>query len=342
MKKKLLICLIVVLVAAISIGLFFLLKKDDPKPAKNKYKFIYLGSYREDLDLEENYVFTSYDEFKEIFEDSKLTEEDFKNNNYILIPIGYDSCSERNIEPVSYKIDGKNVIVNVEYEASCGVCPLDYMYYLIKADKDLTEINLDINYKAVNDPQCDPNVSYKPIIYLYPSNNMNVVVKLGKPSLLTTTYPLYNGKWEVLATPSGELFDKNGRSYYGLYWEGINYISDEFNDGFVVKKEDLVSFLEDKLSILGLTEREANEFIVYWLPELEKSEYNLIRFENLEKINEQMPLDVTPAPDTIIRVFMEFKPINKPVNIKPQQLTKVSRNGFTVVEWGGTKITSSN
>lgn len=341
MKKKLLIVFTILLIVLIGFGLFFLFKKEDTKVVKNKYKFIYLGSYNDDLELKDNYVFSSYEEFIKIFKDSKLSEKDFENNNYILIPIKYDYCSEQNIKPISYKIDGNKVVVNVEYEAHCGVCPLEYMYYLIKVSKDISSVDLDIKYKATNDPECDPNVSYKPIIYLYPEQNMNVVVKLGKPSLLTTTYPLYNGKWEVLATTSGELFDKNGRSYYGLYWEGLNYISSEFEDGFVVKKDDLATFLEEKLSILGLTEREANEFIIYWLPELEKNEYTLIRFESLEKINEQMPLDINPNPDTIIRVFMEFKAIDKPIDIKPQNLTKAVRKGFTVVEWGGTKITSS-
>ena len=37
----------------------------------------------------------------------------------------------------------------------------------------------------------------------------------------------------------------------------------------------------------------------------------------------------------LIRVYMDFKVIDKKVNIKEQKLTSVSREGFTVVEWGG-------
>ena len=50
---------------------------------------------------------------------------------------------------------------------------------------------------------------------------------------------------------------------------------------------DVIKFLEEKLGILGLTEREAEEFIVYWLPLMEKNKYNYIRFETLEEINEK-------------------------------------------------------
>ena len=58
----------------------------------------------------------------------------------------------------------------------------------------------------------------------------------------------------------------------------------------------------------------------------------------MDEINEQMPLEVTPAPDTIIRVLMEYKPINEYIKIDEQVLTKAERNGFTVVEWGGSLI----
>ena len=37
--------------------------------------------------------------------------------------------------------------------------------------------------------------------------------------------------------------------------------------------------------MLGLNDREAEEFIVYWLPKLEENKYNLIRFETAEEIN---------------------------------------------------------
>ena len=176
------------------------------------------------------------------------------------------------------------------------------------------------------------------MIYLYPEVDTKVTVKLGYPELLTTTYPVYKDKWEVSAKPNGDLVDENGRTFYGLYWEGLNNISNNFKDGFVVAKEDLVSFFEEKLEILGLNDKEANEFIVYWLPILEKNEYNLIRFESLDVINKEMPLNINPNPDTIVRVLMEYKPLEKPVSIKTQVLEKVSRKGFTVVEWGGTKL----
>ena len=115
----------------------------------------------------------------------------------------------------------------------------------------------------------------------------------------------------------------------------LTYIKE---DGFVVKGKDSIKFLEEKLEILGLNERESEEFIVYWLPKLEANKYNYIRFETIEEIEEDMPLIINPVPDTMIRIVMNFKGLDKPINVKEQKLTTPIREGFTIVEWGGTEI----
>ncbi len=181
--------------------------------------------------------------------------------------------------------------------------------------------------------------SAKPIIYLYPEKNEKIEVKLMKPEKLTTSYPKYNESWKVFAKPNGELINlENQRELYSLYWEGKNNVKHNTKEGFIVEGKDVCKFLEEKLSILGLNERESEEFIIYWLPKLEENKYNFIRFETKEEINEDMPLEIVPRPDIIIRVMMAYKKILVPHKVKEQQLEKVERNGFTVVEWGGTQI----
>ena len=95
--------------------------------------------------------------------------------------------------------------------------------------------------------------------------------------------------------------------------------------------------LEDALAQLGLTRKEANEFIVYWLPQMEDNPYNLITFQQ-EAYTEAAKITVTPAPDSILRVFMAWKPLEKPMDIPTQTLPTFERHGFTVVEWGGAKV----
>ena len=109
-------------------------------------------------------------------------------------------------------------------------------------------------------------------------------------------------------------------------------------DGFIVNKTDVASFLEEKLNILGLNEREAEEFIVYWLPRLQQNEYNYIRFATTDEINKNMPLEFSEKPDTLIRVLMIYKGIEEPIKVKEQKLTSPERTGFVAVEWGGSEI----
>ncbi len=180
---------------------------------------------------------------------------------------------------------------------------------------------------------------YKPMLYVYPTEDMDLTIKLKNDNLITYSYPKYNNEWRVHATVDGNLYDyETGRNYYALFWEGIDNNIYDMNEGFIVAGKDTVKFLEEKLSILGLNDKEVNEFIVYWLPKMEDNKYNYIRFRTEEEINAYMPIEFSSNPDTLIRVYMDFKVLDKKVNIKEQKLTSVSREGFTVVEWGGREL----
>ena len=110
---------------------------------------------------------------------------------------------------------------------------------------------------------CAPGVYYKPIIYLYPEEKTDISVKLGYPELITTDYPSYDDEWNVTAYPNGNL-EIDNRNYYALYYESQNKISFEKTDtGFIVESDKVAEFLEEKLAILDLNERESEEFIVY-------------------------------------------------------------------------------
>ena len=190
------------------------------------------------------------------------------------------------------------------------------------------------NYWCNSDWACD----WKPIIYLYPIIETEVNVKFWTPENLLHTYPKYSSeKWRnVVAQPNWDLEDiDTWRKLYALYREWKSDIPTNFDEWFVVAWKDIIPFLEEKLAILWLNEREAEEFIVYWLPQMEGNEYNLIRFETIEEQDENMPLNITPTPDTIIRVMMDWKAIDEPVDIPEQHLTTPERIGFTVVEWWG-------
>ena len=187
-------------------------------------------------------------------------------------------------------------------------------------------------YFAPNPANC---LLAKPVIYLYPEKSTDVSVKIQCDGKLTVTYPEYGNGWHVLAQPDGTLTDlKDGRQYSYLFWEARTSINYDFSEAFCVNGKDTAAFLRDALSQLGLTPREYNDFIVYWLPLMQGSKYNLISFQGKPYEN-AAKLDISPAPDSILRVFMAWKPLNAPITVKPQALDTFIRKGFTVVEWGG-------
>lgn len=174
----------------------------------------------------------------------------------------------------------------------------------------------------------------KPVIYLYPEEETEITVALDFTGDLTCTYPAYENGWTVTAAPDGTLTDGDGREYNYLFWEGISDAQYDLSQGFVVSGEDTERFLEEKLSLLGLTDQEAGDFITYWLPRMQENPYNLISFQT-EAYTQTAALTISPEPDSLIRVFMVFQSLDAPIRIPEQNLISPVRTGFAVVEWGG-------
>ena len=184
----------------------------------------------------------------------------------------------------------------------------------------------------------DEPMSEKPVLYLYPETETLVSVGLDLDGGLTSSYPAYEDGWTVLAAPGGTLTDpESRREYYCLFWEGTSGTEYDFSTGYCVAGEETASFLEGALAALGLTQREANEFLIYWLPRMEGNPYNLISFQT-DAYTDAARLTIDPAPDTLIRVFMAWKGLEEPVEVAPQRLAAPERTGFTVVEWGGAEV----
>lgn len=175
----------------------------------------------------------------------------------------------------------------------------------------------------------------KPVIYLYPTKNTQVSVKVGAD--ITKSEPLYpqNG-WTVLARPNGELFYQN-QSYPYLFWEGLGQgiYPDYRNRGTLVTQHNFIPTLKSQLSKLGLNPTESADFLDFWQEKLPKTPYVRLTWLNTSDMNTLAPLSVNPRPDTIIRLFLEFEGLEKPVNLTPQKLSAPVRRGFTLVEWGG-------
>lgn len=299
--------------------------------------------------IEENYnyenkIISSYSEYQELLislnEKNTLTRKDFRNRKYLALFLRENACSE-SIKSVTLKEnDSQKIKVQVNVDLLCGFCTSVTKLYFIPINKNTaSNAEIKIETKTKRTEKCSKYTVDKPIIYLYPETTKQVEVKLGKPENVIRSYPKYVDSWKVLAEPSGKLTDLNtNKNLYSLYWEGKIENTNNYSDGFIVKKADLVEFFEEKLSVLGLSYKEQEEFIIYWLPQLDSNDYTFIRFMTKEEIDEEMPLEVTPTPDNTIRVWMQYKKVNSTYQVKEQMLTSPTREGFTLVEWGGTQI----
>ena len=176
----------------------------------------------------------------------------------------------------------------------------------------------------------------KPVIYLYPEKEGKVSVQVSPNGGFKLTDPEYNNGWEVMAKPNGELTNLfDGKKYPYLFWEGYAYNYMRPNEGFLVAEKQVKPFLEKVLAKLGLIKVEADEFIAFWEPKMHEQPYYFISFVPQSQFEVMAPLNVSPAPDTVIRVFMDYQGLEKPVMTMQPKIVTPIRKGFTVVEWGG-------
>ena len=177
----------------------------------------------------------------------------------------------------------------------------------------------------------------KPVIYVYPEKPMEVSVSInitkGKFSVVYPKFNEGNNSWKIKANPNGDI-EINNRKYPYLFYECDSYFNQETNEGFIVDENNAETFLEEKLKFLGLNDKEKTDFITFWLPVLLKNKLSLCSFQSKEFF-EHIPMNVSPKPDTLIRIFLTIKKIDAPIEVKEQKLERHERKGFTVVEWGG-------
>ena len=238
--------------------------------------------------------------------------------------------------------DGKKeyFIETAESMMSIGLIEVGKLYS-VKELAGIIKTNIDSIYEPYepSEPAEEENpATAKPVIYLYPEKETEVTVKLDFDGRITYTYPALNNGWKVLARPDGTLTNlADGSTLYYLFWEGTARPEWTYEKGFVVKGSETESFLRENLAKMGLTPREYNDFITYWVPRMQENPYNLISFSG-DEYSEIAKLTVDPEPDSLIRIHMVWKALDEPIEIEPQVLPTFERKGFTLVEWGGTEI----
>lgn len=347
MKKK------KILFIGVAIFLVFLLI--EIQHFRQKKEYVIVQEYKKLSEITENqfFFYSSYEEYVQnkkenavfsFMHSSIRTEEDLEQalkdgKNFLFLTMDVNPCGE-NITLDKMETIGETVKLYLNNNLSCGVCSKETITYIYEMEKSVERIEkIEPYMRTTSSMQCDTNVAYKPILYIYPTEEMDLQIFLENASSLTHTYPKYEKGWNIHVFPNGNIYDYHTkRNYYALYWEGRDTTKIDTTVGFVVAGDKTVSFLEEKLSYLGLNEREINEFIIYWIDKLENNPYNYIHFRTTEKMNEARNITFSKTPDTFLRIMMDYAPLLEEKEVKEQDLKSIKRTGFTVVEWGGRRI----
>lgn len=190
--------------------------------------------------------------------------------------------------------------------------------------------------KFTSNKYAPPAECGKPVIYLYPETPTDVFVKLAPQGGFSYTEPEYGNGWLVRAEPDGNLTElSSGKNYPYLFWEGRGGIYQTPEKGFVVARAGVHNFLVEKLTKLGVNQKETADFLEFWEPRMQSAPYYFVTFLGTQAMNNIAPITVTPKPDTVIRILMDFLPLEKPVEVEGFEIKTPVRRGFTVVEWGG-------
>ena len=175
----------------------------------------------------------------------------------------------------------------------------------------------------------------KPVVYLYPQATTEFSVKVGADVKISIpTYDPTTG-WQGVARPDGSLTIA-GNTYNSLFWEGPGYGEyPAIVSGTIVPTSMAVGVIRTQLQELGLTEKESADFLEYWSDKMPNKPFTRLTWLTTSQLNELAPLAITPKPDTLIRVFLDYSGLDTPIDLPKQELLTIPRNGFTVVEWGG-------
>jgi hypothetical protein len=231
-----------------------------------------------------------------------------------------------------------------EYRTTSGKYVLEFFihsdYYEIKTDSIPISKGCSRLIQLFFKSAVIPIMEEKPVIYLYSDSVQEVNLRFKNPSLLKFTYPEYKNEWRLTTMKDGKL-KIDGKTLDYLFWEGNANFSEKTvtsQEGFLIKGNETVKFLDQQLSFMGLNEREKEDFITYWAPRMINNKYNKIKFLFTDEISVYAPIEIQPKPQQFFRVFMIFQAASADEKVQGQILPQIQRNGLTVIEWGGAEV----
>lgn len=212
----------------------------------------------------------------------------------------------------------------------------------------LKEQGMGDPYDRSNNEIPDPNTGipvYKPNIYIYSNRDMAVNVKLSQYGKITKSIPLYdkyNG-WDANIF-NGSI---NGINDYLFYEALVPDKGFQKEKGWIINGSTGGNSLEKDLSrivdLYGFNAKEKKDLLEYWCNKLDSKTAYAVFPQDTTIVDNIMPVDISPSPDNIFRIWFYFSPLCGKTGITaPDKIESIQRSDYTVVEWGGLVGTGTN
>ncbi|RDB24056.1 hypothetical protein Hypma_008608 [Hypsizygus marmoreus] len=177
--------------------------------------------------------------------------------------------------------------------------------------------------------------------------DVSIAVTLAPAMEFTATYPIVpvqqlhptgqKIQWDVRTGTDGTLVElETGLELSSLFWEAElsprhpvlspsrpdphekagSFDVEKWDlsdwDSVVLPVEEVTAYLQKALKRLGLHTEARTSFITFWLPSFLNHHHIALRFIPQTDYSRLAPLDITPEPDVVTRVFMLFKGVLDP------------------------------
>ncbi|HQK18195.1 MAG TPA: carboxypeptidase-like regulatory domain-containing protein, partial [Polyangiaceae bacterium] len=176
----------------------------------------------------------------------------------------------------------------------------------------------------------EPMQADAPNLYLYPTENTRLHVSLRFPQggAIIDSVPDYGNGWDVLVSPEGIIDDTFGY----LFYEASLPPTVTTAQGWLLDGTRFEASMQELLERIGFVGREVQDFLDYWIPILEGSRWYAVYPQDPDKL---ITLDISPAPDRILRSLLFIRPLNHKIDIlEPAPPEPFSREGYVAAEWG--------
>jgi hypothetical protein len=176
-------------------------------------------------------------------------------------------------------------------------------------------------------------------VYVYSEKTQAVTVKPKTPIDIKSAIPAINyDAWDFIADKEGNLLfpDQTLHTRIDFLFPRGKIIAPQ--SGIIASKEDYSEKIYAYAKSLGFNERESEDAVKFFLPQIEDSNYIYLTHLSKEETKKILDFEVTPKPSVQETRIFYIKKLSEEPSEKPQLpvFSPIKRQGdLTVVTWGG-------